>query len=153
MRSLKKTKLFVTLIGVVCLGGALLIVAPVHANSVRPTSGNVQPLASGGGCSAPSTDEFPIQACISDNNGTVQPDGYIRSGECPYTILIDLYDDTAGTHSEVYLNGFYVQCPHFSGGSQPGIQGHRYHTHVQACFRYPGCPHAGETQDSPELIG
>jgi hypothetical protein len=152
-----KTKLFVTLMGVVCLslvggylGITLLSTAPIHAAASRNSTIHLLSSASGGGCSS-NTDQT-IAACISiDGNGKLQPDAYL-SGKCRYSEIMLMMRKDNGSSVSVTTSRS-TSCNHVSGTSASFVPGKRYYTHVWACFDAQGCGPGGgpeEQQDSPD---
>jgi hypothetical protein len=140
-----KTKLFVTLMGVVCLslvggylGITLLSTTPIHA--YNPRQGGV------GGCGETASSQGDaVEACISLDNGTIKSDGYV-SGECASVIRITLEDLT--DHMFAVQPDLLNVCGHFPGPSESVKWGDVYIAHViTACFpRVPSCLFADSKQ-------
>jgi hypothetical protein len=137
-----KTKLFVSLMGVICLslvGGylsiTLLFTAPTHAAAAR-TGKISSPIPQGrspGGCGATVSERSDAaEACISRNNDTILSDGYV-SGECATTVWIYIADLTNGVTTPLQKNDNV--CGHFPGPTAPVTPGHSYRASVLfACF-------------------
>src|SRR5256885_4157738 len=83
-RSILSIKLLVTLVGVVCLGIALLIITPSYAAS---GSNAVKLKTSGGGCTTLSGGKSKV--CVSAKNGQAVSTASVNLSPCPKSVEIN----------------------------------------------------------------
>jgi hypothetical protein len=114
-RSILSIKLLATLVGVVCLGIALLIITPSYAAS----GSNVAKLkTSGGGCTTLSGES---KVCLNAKNGQAVSTASVNLSPCPKSVEIKLFDNK-GLVDSTSDSG----CGNFKGPTVPLKSGNEY---------------------------
>ena len=85
-RSILSVKLLVTLVGIVCLGVAMLIITPSYAAKGSHTA---QLKTSGGGC----TNLSESKVCVKAEKGKVVSSAVVKESSCPESVEIKLFDN------------------------------------------------------------
>jgi hypothetical protein len=130
-------KLLVTLVGVLCLGIALLVITPIYAAPTAKTSSQIA--TSGGGCNA-TTFKSPkvasrvvsVQICINVKGQNVVSETFVKSVKgslCPDSVSLLLQDKIAPQSSSTFSG-----CGHFRSSSLPLQPDDTYFGHVDFFF-------------------
>jgi hypothetical protein len=114
-RSILSIKLLVTLVGVVCLGVALLIITPSYAAS---GSNHAKLKVSGGGCTTLSGES---EVCLNAEKGQAVSTASVKLNPCPKSVEIKLFDSN-GLVDSTSGDG----CGSFKGPNVPLEAGNEY---------------------------
>ena len=115
-RRILSVKLLATLVGVACLGVALLVFTPIYAAS---GSHAAQLKTSGGGCT--SFTQGKSKVCVNAINGQAVTTATLNERTCPASVEINLFD-RRGLVSSTKSSG----CGDFKGPSIPLTAGNEY---------------------------
>ncbi len=117
-RRIWSIKLLVTLVGVACLGIALLVITPSYAAA---GSNAAKLKTSGGGCTSLS----PSKVCVNAKNGKAVSSASIKGSPCPKSVEIKLFDNN-GLVASTTESG----CGNFKGPTAPLKSGNGYTAQV-----------------------
>ncbi len=117
-RSILSIKWLVTLVGVVCLGVAMLVITPSYA---AKGSNAAKLKTSGGGC----TNLSESKVCVKAEKGRAVSSVSIKESPCPKSVEIKLFDDN-GLVDSTSESG----CGKFKGPSAPLKSGNEYTAQV-----------------------
>jgi hypothetical protein len=109
-------KLLSTLVGVVCLGIALLVITPTYAAS---GSSVAQLKISGGGCTTFSGGKSKV--CVNAKKGQAVSTASINESPCPASVVVKLFDGK-GLVASTSGSG----CGNFKGPTAPLKVGNEY---------------------------
>jgi hypothetical protein len=114
-RSILSIKLLAPLVGIVCLGIALLIITPSYAAS-GPSVAQLK--VSGGGCT---TFGGKSKVCVNAKKGQAVSTASVNQSPCPKSVEIKLFDNS-GLVASTKNSG----CGNFKGPAVPLKAGNEY---------------------------
>ena len=114
-RRILSIKLLATLVGVACLGIALLVITPTYAAAKLKTSG--------GGCTSLSGGKTKV--CVNAKNGQAVATASVKESPCPKSVEIKLFDNN-GLVASTTKSG----CGNFQGPTAPLKSGNTYTAQV-----------------------